>query len=302
MPDSITVLVVDDSPIDRKLAGRIIDKSDKLTAVYAENGQEALDVIAAGGASIVVTDLLMPGMDGLELVAHTRDRYPLVPVVLMTAHGSEETAVKALRAGAASYVSKGVLARDLAETIESVIDMSREVWDEHRVFSMLTRGELRHELGADPDDLSALSRFLESLTRQLRICDQAEALQVGVALREALINAVEHGNLELSSELKDEGTFEAERRARATALPYRARRVVVSTRIRPDELTWTVTDEGPGFDLQSVPDPTDPMNLDRTYGRGLLLIRTFMDDVTHNATGNQITMTRRRRTEPTPKP
>jgi len=51
-----------------------------------------------------------------------------------------------------------------------------------------------------------------------------------------------------------------------------------------------------------VPDPTDPMNLDRTYGRGLLLIRTFMDDVTHNSTGNQITMTRRRRPHAGEKP
>jgi len=51
-----------------------------------------------------------------------------------------------------------------------------------------------------------------------------------------------------------------------------------------------VEDEGPGFDPATVPDPTDPGNLERIGGRGLMLIRTFMDDVEHNEKGNRITL------------
>ena len=51
-----------------------------------------------------------------------------------------------------------------------------------------------------------------------------------------------------------------------------------------------VRDDGNGFDPAILPDPTDPANLERVSGRGLLLIQTFMDSVRHNATGNEITM------------
>ena len=55
-----------------------------------------------------------------------------------------------------------------------------------------------------------------------------------------------------------------------------------------------IRDEGPGFDLNRVLDPTDMTNLERVSGRGLLLINTFMDEVKHNKTGNEITMVKRR--------
>lgn len=57
-----------------------------------------------------------------------------------------------------------------------------------------------------------------------------------------------------------------------------------------------IRDEGPGFDSTSLPDPTDPVNLEKVSGRGLLLIRTFMDEVRHNPKGNEIVLVKRRRT------
>ena len=238
----------------------------------------------------------MPGMDGLQLVAELRERHPLVPVVLMTAHGSEETAVKALSAGAASYVPKRSLASELADTVRNVLAVSRGAQDEQLVFRLVTEGSLHFELDHEPRALTALVRHLETLVRRLDLCDQAEAVQVGVALREALVNAVEHGNLELDSQLKEEGamTYEKLREERRAQAPYRERRVRVGTDFSPEAIRWTIGDEGGGFDIDAVPDPTDPMNLDRVYGRGLLLIRTFMDDVTHNDVGNEITMIKRR--------
>ena len=104
--DTTTVLVVDDSAAARRFVGRLVERRPGFRAVYACNGREALAVLGREACAAVVTDLHMPGMDGLELVEAIRDRYPLAPVVLMTAEGSEDTAVKALQGGAASYVSK----------------------------------------------------------------------------------------------------------------------------------------------------------------------------------------------------
>ena len=54
-----------------------------------------------------------------------------------------------------------------------------------------------------------------------------------------------------------------------------------------------IRDEGPGFDTTTLPDPTDPANLEKRSGRGLLLIKAFMSEVRHNARGNEVTLIRR---------
>jgi CheY-like chemotaxis protein len=101
-----TVLIVDDSPIDRRLATRLVEKLEGWEIEQACNGVEALEMIRRHPPAIVLTDMLMPEMDGLELVKAIRERHPLIPVIVMTAFGSEDIAIKALQTGAASYVPK----------------------------------------------------------------------------------------------------------------------------------------------------------------------------------------------------
>lgn len=286
------VLVVDDSPVDRRLAGRLIEKHG-LEVCYANDGEEALGVI--GSADIVVTDLLMPRMTGLELVETARKRFPAVPVILMTAHGSEDTAAAALRRGAASYVPKRALARELVTTITEVLALSRPERDEQRVYDGLVELEARFSIDNHPASLAPLVRHLETLLVRMGIGDETDCIQVAVALREALTNAIEHGNLELSSTLKDNGAYDAQAEERRARDPWRQRRVEVRVRMTREAVEYVVTDEGRGFDRALLPDPTDPANLERSHGRGLMLIGTFMDEVRHNDRGNVITMVKRRR-------
>ena len=112
-----TVLVVDDSPIDRQLVGGLLKQDTDWTVTYAGDGAAALDSIRTSPPDIVVTDLQMPEMTGLELVIAVRKSFAQVPVVLMTGKGSEEIAVEALHAGAASYVPKRALATMLVDTV-----------------------------------------------------------------------------------------------------------------------------------------------------------------------------------------
>ena len=74
---------------------------------------------------MVLTDLNMPEMNGLQLVEAARGDFPAVPVVLMTALGSEEIAVEALQKGAASYVPKRNLAQDIADTLDRVVAVAQ---------------------------------------------------------------------------------------------------------------------------------------------------------------------------------
>src|SRR5437773_8586053 len=108
-----TVLVVDDAAVDRKLVGGLLAKGSGFEVQFAASGEEALERLPAIAPALVITDLVMPGMSGLELVARLVGSHPEIPVILMTGKGSEEVAVKALKAGAASYVPKGALHQHL---------------------------------------------------------------------------------------------------------------------------------------------------------------------------------------------
>src|SRR4051794_21262357 len=86
---AIRVLVVDDNPIDRLRASRLVEQDMRCCSVQAEDGVRALERLADHNIAIVLSDLQMAGMDGLDLVRAIRKEHPQVPVILMTAHGSE---------------------------------------------------------------------------------------------------------------------------------------------------------------------------------------------------------------------
>jgi CheY-like chemotaxis protein len=290
------VLVVDDSAMDRLLAGEIIQKREGWKAAFAANGGEALSMLEKMTPALVLTDLIMPEMDGLELVQEIRQRWPRLPVILMTGHGSEEIAIQALRKGAASYVPKKSLARELAETMDYVLAAARTGRDKSRVLDALTQQELNFVLDNDPALIPPLVSYLENALTDLRLTEPGGLMLLGVALHEALTNAIFHGNLGLSSTLRetDERRYYELARERRTQEPYSHRRIYVQARLTRYEATFEVRDEGEGFDPSSLPDPTDPANLEKVSGRGLLLIRTFMDRVEHNDVGNRITMVKHR--------
>jgi CheY-like chemotaxis protein len=291
-----TILVVDDSAVDRRLVGGLLTKQPDWQVDYATDGLEAVEKIAAAPPDLVLTDLVMPQMDGLELVAAVRGRFPTVPVVLMTSRGSEEIAVQALRQGAASYVPKRLLAASLVETLHGVLAVTRRRQSRVRLLNCMRRCHSTFTLGNDPSLIEPLVCHLQDSLVQMGICDDAECIRVGVALEEAMANALFHGNLEVGSELRgeDDSAYYALIECRCRQVPYMDRQLYVEADLSRDEAVFIIRDEGPGFDPQQLPDPTDPANLERTCGRGVLLMRAFMDEVTYFQPGNAVKLLKRR--------
>jgi CheY-like chemotaxis protein len=286
-----TVLVVDDSLVDRRRAGGLLERCGNLTLRFAENGVAALAQIRSGLPDAVVTDLQMPEMDGLELVRTLAKTHPLMPVILMTGQGSETIAVQALEAGAASYVPKREL-NLLPDTVERVLALACERRQKASLRKCLQSFHCEYVLSNDPGLLTSLVAELQSYLQEMNLFADGDRLRVGVALEEALLNAAYHGNLEVSSELRehDYALYYETARQRARATPYRDRKVRVEVDISPRGVRYVILDEGKGFNPGTLPDPTDPRNIERSSGRGVLLMRTFMDSVEFNETGNQVTL------------
>jgi CheY-like chemotaxis protein len=291
-----SVLVVDDSPLDRHLAVALLKRSPEYVVIEAADGQDALAQIELHLPDLVVTDMMMPRMNGLDLVSAIKDEYPLLPVILMTSMGSEEIAVQALQKGASSYVPKRSLTSELLEVVDRVLTTTQEVRGRSRLLSRMSRCEYSFTLENQLDLVCAISSFLREEAVRLRLCSRSNCMRMGVALEEALLNSYYHGNLEISSKLREEDHKlyhdTAEERSRES--PYRERHIYVSVKVTPTQAMYTVRDEGPGFDPASLPDPTDPANLDRPCGRGMLLMRTFMDNVIYNDKGNEVTLFKNR--------
>ena len=286
-----TILVVDDNPIDLNIAAACVAEQG-LEPIHAENGIQALELIEREHPEFVLTDLQMPEMDGLTLVRTVKERFPGVPVILMTGYGSEQIAVEALHAGAASYVPKDNLRKGLMDSLRIVRDAVAANRGRQQIRHLLELSDTSFVLSYEPEAPRALVSFVQDALAQLNISDDKTMLQISTALTEALRNAIDHGNLELNSKLRenDDNSYYDLGIERARLSPYRDRRVYFRSRLTPSRAEYIIRDEGPGFDPATLPDPTDPENLLRASGRGIMLIRTFMDDVKFNETGNEVTM------------
>jgi len=286
------ILVVDDSAIDRKLAGGLLEKHPAWSVSYAADGQEALTGLASSTPDLVVSDLVMPRINGLELVAEAKNEYPLVPIVLMTGKGSEDIAVKALKAGAVGYVPKKRLGQELATAVQRILAASHENRSLARLMHRMTRNEASFVLHNDPTLILALVTYLQQMIRSLPLEDETDRLRVRLAVEEALFNSLYHGNLGFGSELDalDADARDAAVAARCAEAPYRDRRIHVTSIIDRSCATFTIRDEGPGFDPSALLGADPSIDLDESFGRGLLLMQAFMDEVRYNDAGNEVTL------------
>lgn len=175
------ILVVDDSLVDRQLAKGLLDRQFNHRVEFASNGWEALEQIESHLPLAVVTDLQMPEMDGLQLTEAMRRRFPSVPVILMTAYGSETIAMDAPIRGATDYVPKAKLASELCRAVDAVISASAQLSREQRLLHCLRFEEVHYELENDPVLIPPLVDHVQHVVRELNLVEDADRLRLAKA-------------------------------------------------------------------------------------------------------------------------
>src|SRR5215475_8251960 len=159
-PDAPTVLVVDDEPSNLASIEKIFQR-DGMRVLTADGAKTALEVVRSHRVQVVLTDLMMPGISGLELLRAIKQVSPDTEVVVMTAYGTVETAVQAMRDGAYDFVEKPLKRIGIVKSIrkaaerQSLVEENRSLRQE---IKLLTRREI---VGTSP----ALRRVLDVATQ-----------------------------------------------------------------------------------------------------------------------------------------
>jgi anti-sigma regulatory factor (Ser/Thr protein kinase) len=245
----------------------------------------------------------MPKKTGFEALSEIRDAEPDVPVVIVSAVDTPEASEQALRLGAVNFVRKPFDPEEIRFVVERIRGAMQEEADLRPTLRLLIERRTILEMGNDLAEIPHVVAFLDHELKMHYPGYSVSHVEVKLALYEALTNAIEHGNLEIDYERKSAAMSSVDGmyaliKARARETAYRDRKVHVDVSYEPEKVVWKVKDDGPGFPHAGIEHRHRLGDTDALHGRGLLLIRHYMDEVEWNAEGNQIRLAKRL----TPKP
>ena len=176
--------------------------------------------------------------------------------------------VRAFKMGAANYLRLPYNRDELREIVEQTLAHKLRYVDDPSLLPHVHE-MIEFELPSDLALMNGVLEYLQERVSKLGLI-RPERSNLFIALDEAFVNAVKHGNKNDPSKL-----------------------LKITAELSSKEASFTVEDEGEGFDIREIPDPCDPANLFRTSGRGVLLIYNIMDEVEYNAQGNRVKMVKR---------
>ncbi|HEV2837555.1 MAG TPA: ATP-binding protein [Pyrinomonadaceae bacterium] len=255
----------------------IVDNNDELRLLLEQVlGELGHDVVVTGerkkalrrddldSFDLIISDLSEAEVNG-QPIGDLQRKHLVTP---LSAEIRTTDIIKAFKMGAANYLRLPYNRDELREIVEKTLAYKLRYVDDPSVLSHVHE-KIEFEL---PSDLSLMNGVLEYLQERVAKLGliKPDRSNLFVALDEAFVNAVKHGNKNDPTKL-----------------------VRITAELTPQEASFTVEDEGEGFDINQIPDPCDPANLFRSSGRGVLLIYNIMDEVEYNAQGNRVKMVKR---------
>ena len=164
MHDTYRVLVVEDDPDIRRILQLFLSERD-FAVTTAESATAAVAAFAEAPVDLILSDVRMPGMSGIELLHHIKSQDPDVQLVLMTAYSSVKDAVEAIQAGATDYIEKPIDFRRL-ERILDVVFERRRLRSENKILQQRLQGRVEfHGMVARSQEMLEIFSFIERLAR-----------------------------------------------------------------------------------------------------------------------------------------
>jgi serine/threonine-protein kinase RsbW len=260
------ILIIDDFD-DLATSVREVFEAAGHSVEIVDSREKALNVDDIDEFDIVITDLA-DARTNVEVAAYSSGNGHIPVCVPDMPEGEPGEKVKAFKFCASHFRRDEFDEEELKNLVETVLNYKSRFVDKTEFVKQLHE-KIEFELPSAISPMHSILDYLLKRVEKLGVINPEQS-NLFVALDEAFVNAVKHGN-----------KFNAQKLVRITA------------ELSGKEASFTVEDEGEGFDVNSIPDPLDPENLFKTSGRGVLFIYNIMDEVKYNERGNRLTMVKR---------
>jgi serine/threonine-protein kinase RsbW len=257
------ILIVDNNDELRLLLERVLGELGHDVVVTGER-KKALRRDDLDSFDLIISDLSEAEVNG-QPIGDLQRKHLVTP---LSGEVSTTDIIKAFKMGAANYLRSPYNRDELRQIVEKTLAYKLRYVDDPNVLSHVHE-KIEFELPSDLSLMNGVLEYLQDRVAKLGLI-KPERSNLFVALDEAFVNAVKHGNKNDPNKL-----------------------VRITAELTPQEASFTVEDEGEGFDIKQIPDPCDPANLFRASGRGVLLIYNIMDEVEYNEQGNRVKMVKR---------
>lgn len=267
------ILVVDDDPELHTLIGFAL-RREGYHVLEAHDAFEGLEAIESEVVDLALLDVMMPKMDGLMMLARLREKHQDLPVIVMTALTTPETAISALREQACDFLAKPFDVDQLLSAVRAVFEL---VPQEIRIEVLSARPEwIELRVPCDPAAIDPLERIMAQLKADIP-ADTRE--NVTYAFREMLRNAIEHGGKNDPNQTVEVGFLHT-----------------------PRVILYRIKDPGEGFRIESlhhaaILNPEDDPTQHERYreekgmrpgGFGILIARELVDEMVYNEQHNEV--------------
>ncbi len=262
----LSVLIVDDERETRDTIAEVVQQLD-LQAITAADGVEALQKLGAQKIDLILTDLLMPRMDGLELLARLKEVNPQIPVAVISGYGDATKTTAALTSGAFNFLAKPYSTGDIENVVRKGLRL-RELSLGTYTLSQHLKSVAEMELPTYPHLLPSVTLFAVKECQWRGIEDDKLLHRISICVDELLTNAFLHGNKR-----------------------NRKKKIHVRLSFDGEKVTFTVRDEGEGFDTKALRKKFKEGGIPKK--RGLFIVNYLMDELSFGKKGTEASFTKR---------
>lgn len=261
----INVLVVDDDRDVLSTLAEILSEL-RLNPVTAADGVEAIEKVKTRQIDLIITDLMMPNLNGFELIEKTRQLNANIPIAVISGHGEVTNVVNALSHGAYNFITKPFTIKEIENIVKRGLRLREFSLGTHRLLEGI-RNVTEMEIPSYPHLLPSAALYIVRECQWRGVEDETFLSNMSIAVDEILNNALIHGN-----DLDE------------------TKKIMVRLQFDTERVTLNVIDEGDGFDYRTLMNDFAEQAETLPTKRGLFIVHYLMDELTFNDTGNSITV------------
>jgi DNA-binding response OmpR family regulator len=261
----VNVLVVDDDRDVLSTLSEILSEL-KLNPITAGDGVEAMEKIKTRKIDLIITDLMMPNMDGFELIQRTRQLNVNIPVAVISGHGEVKNVVNALSRGAYNFITKPFTIKEIENIIKRGLRLREFSLGTHRLLEGI-RNFTEMEVPNYPHLLPSATLYIVRECQWRGLEDETMLSNISISVDELLNNALIHGN-----ELDE------------------SKKILVKFSFDHEKMTLSIEDEGAGFDYKNLMSDFSENSQTLPTKRGLFICNYLMDELSFNEKGNRVTI------------